>query len=198
MECHIHEALPIETQSRHPQRLSVAGSVLLDIVRFCAALVVAMGHFSEGPYAVRWPHLIRFAIDAVAIFFVLSGFVIRLITTISPVDARVYAVDRISRIYSVALPAVLFTFSVVLTLHILVPARSLELATYSIKTICLQLLANMTLLTQLWGMDITANFNSVFWSLCYECAYYAFYGIAFFGRGSSRNWALFLLGRVIK
>ena len=34
------------------------------------------------------------------------------------------------------------------------------------------------------------SFNSVFWSLSYECAYYAFYGIAFFGRGP---WKWFFL-----
>jgi peptidoglycan/LPS O-acetylase OafA/YrhL len=53
----------------------------------------------------------------------------------------------------------------------------------------------MTFTGSLWGLDVPMSFNSVFWSLCYECAYYAFYGVAFFGRGGWK-WVL-LIGLAI-
>ncbi len=175
-----------------PQRLSPAGSILLDIVRFGAALTVAVGHFTYGTYAIGWPQLTRYAIDAVSVFFVLSGFVIRLITTVSPVTARGYAVDRISRIYSIALPALLFTFGVAFTLHLsgLMPAPAFKTASF-------QFVANLFFVSQLWGMDIPASINDVFWSLSYECFYYLIYGVAFFGRGATRICSLIVLALLV-
>ncbi len=62
--------------------------------------------------------MLDLSVNAVAVFFVLSGFIIRHITSIRPMTAQKYAVDRLSRIYSVTLPAVLFACGVALLLHL--------------------------------------------------------------------------------
>ncbi len=127
--------------------------------------------------------MLNLAVSAVAVFFVLSGFVIRLITTVRPVTPRDYAVDRFSRIYSVTLPAVLFTCAVALLLHLVPSARLDQPVEFNLKTISAQSLANLSFTGSNWGLDFPISFNGVFWSLCYECAYYCFYGLAFFAKG---------------
>src|ERR1700731_4878409 len=95
---------------RTPQYLTAGPSIILDIVRFLAALTVAIGHVSQGYFTTGWPPiLMSFASGAVAVFFVLSGFMIRYITKVKYGDLRRYTVDRGARIYSVAIPAVALT-----------------------------------------------------------------------------------------
>ncbi len=165
-----------------------AGSVLLDVVRFAAAIAVAFGHLTGAEFSTHWPYMLTLAVDAVAIFFVLSGFVIRLISKARHMTAASYAVDRFSRIYSVLLPALLFTVAVVACLH-LFPSTRVPAPADSLRSLTLQFLACATFTGSLWGLDIPMSFNSVFWSLSYEWAYYSFYAIAFFAAvsGGSRS-----------
>jgi peptidoglycan/LPS O-acetylase OafA/YrhL len=164
----------------------------LDFTRFAAAVAVAFGHLTGEAFSVGWKYRLGLALDGVAIFFVLSGFVIRLVTTARPVRVRDYAIDRASRIYSVVLPAVTVTLLVLLIVHTIPPIRPLheslrgELSIESIKALGAQIAANLTFTAEAWGLDLPVSFNSVFWSLSYECTYYAIYGIAFFGRGKWR------------
>ena len=46
---------------------------------------------------------------AVCVFFVLSGFVMRYVTVTRVTTGRAYWIDRVSRMYSVVIPALLFT-----------------------------------------------------------------------------------------
>jgi peptidoglycan/LPS O-acetylase OafA/YrhL len=170
--------------------------MLLDIVRFAAALAVAFGHLTGQAFSIGWRYRLGLALDGVAVFFVLSGFVIRLVTTARPVQARDYVIDRASRIYSVVLPAVVFTLLVVLMLHVVTPTCQLHESLRSLespKKLATQIAANLTFTAEAWGLDIPVSFNSVFWSLSYECTYYAIYGIAFFGRGKWRVISLIAL-----
>ena len=90
--------------------LPAAPSILLDVVRLLAALTVAIGHLSQNYFTTGWPPvLMEYAQAAVAVFFVLSGFMIRYITRVKLGDFRRYAADRVTRIYSVALPALALT-----------------------------------------------------------------------------------------
>ncbi len=163
--------------------LSSAGSLILDIVRFGSAVAVVLGHMTFSQFSTGWPDLSRLASSAVAVFFVLSGFVIRLITTLRPVTFRTYAIDRFSRIFSVLVPALLLTVLVAVALH-LFPSRMGGLAPLSYRALGAQIIANITFTAELWGVDVPVSFNAVFWSLCYEWFYYCFYGAAFFARGT--------------
>ena len=96
-----------------PWRSRKASRPLLDLLRFTAALTVFLHH-------ANWLHLDGGALSwfrrdvghsAVVIFFVLSGYVIA--ATLRPgATALDYAIKRASRIYSVAVPAVLLTMAI--------------------------------------------------------------------------------------
>ncbi len=161
---------------------------MLHAIRLGAAIAVVVGHLSDAPFSTRWPYRLDLSVNAVAVFFVLSGFVIRLITTVRPVTVREYAVDRFSRIYSATLPAILFTCAVAGLLHLVPSTRLGGPVEFDLKTIGRQVLGNLTFTGSIWGLDLPVSFNQVFWSLCYECAYYCFYGVALFARGWAR-WA---------
>ena len=59
------------------RRLSASSSLVLDVVRFGAALVVAFGHVTQHYFSKGWRDFTGHAVEAVGVFFVLSGFVIR-------------------------------------------------------------------------------------------------------------------------
>jgi len=159
-------------------RLSQSGSLLLDIVRFTAAFVVLVHHFVADQFSKGWPHIGIFGHEAVCVFFVLSGFVIRFITVTRAGTIADYAIDRASRIYSVVVPALLFT---VLCEAI---AAFVNLALYNAirdpfpwSMVPAQMFANMTFTSQLWGYGISPLTNDPFWSLSYEVVYYIVYAL---------------------
>ncbi|QHN04247.1 acyltransferase [Granulicella sp. WH15] len=173
----------LQKQATQARPLTPAGSIALDVIRFGAAVAVVVGHLSNYPFSLHWPYLLKLALSAVAVFFVLSGFVIRLITKVRPIEARDYAIDRFSRLYSVTVPAVLFTLLAAFVLHLFPSTRLGSIVEFDLRKIAPQTLANLTFTAEIWGFDFPVSFNSVFWSLCYEFSYYCFYGLAFFGRG---------------
>ncbi len=176
----------VDLTGKYVRPVTPAGSVVLDAIRLGAAVAVVVGHLSNSPFSTRWPYRLSLSTSAVAVFFVLSGFIIRLTTTVRPVRAQDYAVSRLSRIYSVTLPAVLFSCAVALLLHLAPSTRLGRPVEFDLKTIGGQVLGNLTFTGSIWGLDLPVGFNQVFWSLCYECSYYFFYGVALFARGSVR------------
>ena len=190
---------------RKPNRLASGPSIFLDIVRFLAAATVAIGHLSLSCFTTGWPsYLLKWAEGAVAVFFVLSGFMIRYITTVKYGDLRRFAVDRIARIYSVALPAMALTVLFDrLSAHInpayynqnfagfverlpsFVPfAHTIVSHTWALRAF--RIILSLTMLSQSWFRDSSPLSNSPFWSLSYECVYYVAFGIALYLRGRKR------------
>jgi peptidoglycan/LPS O-acetylase OafA/YrhL len=87
-------------------------SIYLDILRVFAALYVMLFHIKTlqiGPAAIL-NKIPNHGHDAVILFFVLSGYVIAA-TTERKYSAgfREYILDRASRVYSVAIPALLLS-----------------------------------------------------------------------------------------
>lgn len=156
-------------------------SLYLDIVRFAAAMMVMIGHVSgmrltaglfwqAGPYGP----------EAVAIFFVLSGFVIGYVTDTREGSATDYAIARAARIYSVALPALAISF----VLDAIGMAARPELYTaawgYRANGQLLQAITGALFINQLWFLDIVPGSDLPYWSLGYEVPYYVIFGIAAF------------------
>ena len=87
-------------------------SLYLDALRFGAALIVLLSHFAyprftRGDYiAIREFNL---GSDAVVFFFVLSGLVIAYTADSKDRSAGRFAFNRLTRLYSVVLPAILLT-----------------------------------------------------------------------------------------
>ena len=168
-------------------------SLLLDIVRFAAAFMVAFGHISQGFFSQDTKNLTTYAYDAVSVFFVLSGFVIRYITRTRMGNLQSYAIDRVSRIYSVALPALLLTLLLDTVSYSANPGFYSKHWGQGLHHPVVGLVLNMLFLSQAWFQDISPLSNSPFWSLGYECVYYAVYGAAFYLMGRARVISLLLI-----
>ncbi len=93
--------------SSPPPALTPAFSLYLDLVRVLSAAAVVAAHFAyTGAVAPgAWGVASEMGREAVIVFFVLSGFVIAASTSQRRPDGRAYALSRLARLYSVALPA---------------------------------------------------------------------------------------------
>lgn len=87
-------------------------SSYLDLLRFVAALAVMLGHMDQDGIPMNWIPIAKFSHESVIIFFVLSGFIIYNNTKSKNINSKEYSIARTSRIYSVALPAIFFSFLV--------------------------------------------------------------------------------------
>ena len=167
-------------------KLNDSASLMLDIVRFSAAMVVFCYHFAQpiSQTGVRsWGAAGEYAVP---VFFVLSGFVIRFVTLSREHSLKEYLIDRASRIYSVTIPAVVLT----LVCYLLCLAINRELYNSLWGNVSnhvpIRVLVNLLFLSQAWGHGFTLLIDSPFWSLGYEIPYYVIYGLIFYLRGVRR------------
>ncbi|MCU1224251.1 MAG: putative acyltransferase [Edaphobacter sp.] len=165
--------------------ISPSSSLLLDIIRSGSAVVVLVGHLSQPSFSPGRRDLTKAATAAVVVFFLLSGFVIRYVTVRKPIPSVHYYVDRASRVYSVAIPAILLTLILDPISHAL--NRTLyENWIGNCDHLPLRILANLTFTSEIWTQKIYLLSNSPFWSLSFECVYYVLYGLAFYLTGIKR------------
>lgn len=155
----------------------------LDRCRVLAAITVFAGHLqSLGWFGA--PHtgaLWRAAHDAVVVFFVLSGLLIAHVTSTHYRDWRGYAIARTARIYSVAVPVVLFTWLLdSIALHfgqpVLGTANSYPVWQYAKAP--LHALLGWGFAGELWRNSLVPFSLAPYWSLSYEVWYYALFGVA--------------------
>lgn len=177
-------------------------SAYLDIVRFTAALTVFLGHaagkFWTGGFL--WP-LGSYGDTCVVVFFVLSGFVIGYVSDTKEKQWQEYAVNRVARLWSVVLPALLLTFVIDYAGVRIAPELYIDRPWFGGDMLPLRYLASLFLVQDFWGMGLTPGINQPFWSLSFEALYYVVFGVAFFAR-SRWKWvaiaiALVLSGPVI-
>jgi peptidoglycan/LPS O-acetylase OafA/YrhL len=175
------------------RKLPEATSVYLDLIRFVAAVAVAYGHLTQKYFSSGWAERTTLAVHAVGIFFVLSGFVVRYVTRLKRHSIGEYWIDRGARIYSVVLPAVLFTVVADTVSCLASPSFYLGNWSGNLDRPWLRLLTNLTFTSQVWSHSIALFSNGPFWSLSYECFYYALYGCFFYLSGTLRIGLLFLV-----
>lgn len=164
--------------------LTTSESVALDVIRVVAASVVAYAHLAKY-FSNGWANATVYARFAVIVFFVLSGFVIRYVTCRRSATLGRYLSDRASRIYSVAVPALLFTL---LTDTV---ARHINPASYApweadYTRPLLRIVANLLLCGRLWRHAIIPLSDGLFWSVNFEIVYYILYGCWFYLTGIQR------------
>jgi peptidoglycan/LPS O-acetylase OafA/YrhL len=158
-------------------------SLYLDFIRFFAAMLVFISHVPGFAGGWLW-QIAGFGHEAVVVFFVLSGFVIAFVVYDKKESAIQYAASRLSRIYSVALPALLLT----LTLYYSADAinhESLESLNQKLGDPIWTTLAALTFTNQSWIASPVFS-NLPYWSLGYEVLYYVFFGVLAFCTGFSR------------
>ncbi|WP_286266990.1 acyltransferase family protein [Thalassotalea atypica] len=165
-------------------------SVYLDFIRFAAALAVFVSHVPGFAGGWLW-QVAGFGHEAVVIFFVLSGFVISYVVFEKQESAIKYTVSRLSRIYSVAIPALFLTLSLYYLGQEVNQAAFVSL-NEKLNDPILTLISAFTFTNQSWLASPVFS-NLPYWSLGYEVLYYLFFGILVYSRGNKR---VMLLGLV--
>lgn len=168
--------------------MSPALSSYLELVRVVATLIVFVSHSSAmyGPFAeIAW--LDRLGRDGVVIFFVLSGYVISWCAAERDRHLVDYAVNRASRIYSVAVPGLLLALAVTWLAHGLQPAAALD---YRLQKLWAYVPIYLGFAGNFWYLNETPPNNFPYWSLYCEVWYYVMFAVWFYGRGAWRWLAL--------
>ena len=155
-------------------------SIYLDLLRFSSAMIVVIYHMKThdiGPESIL-KFIPARGHDFVILFFVLSGYVISAtVDRKKDQTLKEYALDRMARVYSVAIPALLLS----LLLAFIFGQPMIELG----KVIC-----NFFFLGQVGFEGIYPFFNVPYWSLCYEVMYYIGFGCFIFLTGYMRIFSL--------
>ncbi|MDO8450887.1 MAG: acyltransferase [Rhodoferax sp.] len=177
---------------RQAAGLPLALSLYLDLVRFLAALCVFITHAKYPRFTDGWLDSVgRYGSDAVMIFFVLSGLVIAHVTQTKERDIETYAVARLARLWSVALPALLLSFVADSVGRRLYPPIY-DGPWYQGDHAALRLLANAVFQGQSWFANLLPFTNTPYWSLGYEFWYYVIFAAGHFLNGPVR-WAVLAL-----
>lgn len=164
-------------------------SAYLDVLRFGAALIVFLGHASTGYMTggIFW-QLAGYGDTCVMVFFVLSGFVIGYVADTKDVNWQLYASNRLARLWSVVLPALVLTFAVDL-IGVSVAPKIYAGPWYFGDHLILRYIASMTMLHEVWHLYLVPGINGPFWSLTYEVIYYLVFGVLVFFK-SNKRWLL--------
>lgn len=161
-------------------------SLYLDLVRFGAALAVVMTHLAypdlSGGMLLPWRQAGN---DAVMVFFVLSGFVIAHVAHEKEHDVRAYAVSRLARLWSVAVPALLITLLLDQAGRMLDPA-AYAAWWYQASDPLGRMLRALSFTNEIWFSSIRPFSNGPWWSLGYEALYYAIFAAISYFRGAKR------------
>lgn len=163
-------------------------SIYLDVMRFIAAVLVFVSHVPGFAGGWLW-QFAGFGHEAVVIFFVLSGFVIAYVVFERKEGPLKYSVSRLSRIYSVALPALLLTVLLYYIGNALNPDAFISL-NQKLKDPLVTFISSLFFLNQSWFAYPVFS-NLPYWSLGYEVLYYLFFGIIIYIGGVKR--VIFLL-----
>ena len=156
-------------------------SAFLDLTRTLAALTVFLAHLSKPQFGGAPLSVFgELSHSAVIVFFVLSGFVISWAAERDG-GAREYTLNRASRIYSVALPALALTWVTDNFLILHYPGTINPI--YQYEAVWKYLPLFLTFSSDFWFLSEDAFSNIPYWSLCYEVWYYVVFGALVFGRG---------------
>ncbi|MBB3661074.1 peptidoglycan/LPS O-acetylase OafA/YrhL [Rhizobium sp. BK650] len=153
-------------------------SIYLDLLRLAAAVIVFLSHahvfllpsIKIGP--LGWGR------EAVAVFFVLSGFVISYVGQVSEKEWRQYLVARLARIMPVALLAIAAIFVAdSIGMHANAPYYDFINTGFFTPVSVEAALAYVTFTNQLWFAHAVFGSGEPYWSLGFEVQYYLFYGL---------------------
>ncbi len=164
-------------------------SLFLDLLRLAAALFVVASHASwkkiSGGVIPQFP-----GHAAVMVFFVLSGYVVAYAVATRERTLERYTLSRLSRLFSVVIPALALTAALDAAGTSMVPALyAPEHQTDALGRIAMAAL----FVNQIWFLDVTVLSNEPFWSLPYEFWYYALFGASYYLRGRVRVVAMSLI-----
>jgi len=165
-------------------------SLVLDALRFLAAACVLLDHLTSSPLTENaLPGRVGAYGDiSVTIFFVLSGFVIAHVVGRNERDAATYAMARLSRLYSVVLPALVVTLLADTLGAALNPGFYAEQKVMWTPPSLGGYAASLFFVNEFRGLGLNGLMpggNAPFWSLSFEACYYALAGLVLF---APRRW----------
>ncbi len=166
-------------------------SLYLDVLRLVGALMVVIAHWAFPRFTGSdhmWARQHDLGGDGVVIFFVLSGLLIAYTAEKRASEgASLFAADRLSRLWSVALPALML--GIVLDLFGQAAAPSIYASVgYEGGVSWQNLLAGATFTNEVWFFSAQPGSNGPYWSLGYEAWYYAIFAGFFFAPNRWRWW----------
>jgi peptidoglycan/LPS O-acetylase OafA/YrhL len=168
-------------------------SLYLDGVRLLAALLVFASHAAYPRLGGEWLSIFRlFGHDAVIVFFVLSGYVISYVSHNKEHSLTIYSISRLSRLYSVALPALIITIIVDLAGSSIDPGLY-NGSHYESNMPIIRFIANLLFINEISFYSIRAFGNGAYWSLGYEFWYYVLFGLYFYINTKYKWWLLSLV-----
>lgn len=165
-------------------------STYIDFLRILLASWVVLGHMhSRG--LVKLPQgdwIAANGHEAVLLFFVMSGLVVAASAQDRHHSLSSYLVARCSRIYVVAVPALLITLGLdLLTLEQFPAARqSAHYPAWQYDNPLSHLGLHLAFLGQSWQWHVTPFSNLPYWSLTYEFWFYLLYGVVRYQAGWKR------------
>ena len=165
----------------------------LDLLRFGAAFVVLLSHFAytrftDGQYS--FIRELNLGSDAVVLFFVLSGFVITFAATQKDKTAGPFAFSRLTRLWSVAIPALALALVFDGWGVKVNPEFYLDAPYYNAVGALEYWWRGLTFSSHWAGDTLRLGSNGPYWSLSYEAAYYIAFGIFLYLSGLLRWLAL--------
>jgi peptidoglycan/LPS O-acetylase OafA/YrhL len=158
-------------------------SLYIDALRFISALLVILYHSGFTEIANGFPGVLgHFGNEAVMVFFVLSGFVIAYASRAHD-NLSGYMIARLSRLWSVVIPALVLTAVVGCLGSQLNPqyyhARVIDNSLAAFSSAAL-------FLNQVWDAQYAPGLDYPFWSVCYEFWYYVVFAAAIYLKGTLR------------
>ena len=179
------EQLADTSNQPKPGAIAPGLSLYLELLRLFAATEVVLFHVNGFPllggHRAAWN---AFGHEAVVVFFVLSGFVIAFAAETRERTVKTYAVSRLTRIYSVALPCLLLTLLFDRIGQALVPQLYAGLVTDGSALV--RLMLGGLFLNESWTVSAQMFSNTPYWSIAYEFWYYAVFAGLFYFRGWMR------------
>jgi peptidoglycan/LPS O-acetylase OafA/YrhL len=164
-------------------------SLYLDVMRFTAAAAVFFSH-SFDLYHINIPILSGYGPESVAVFFVLSGYVIAYVSEEKETSLRDYFKARAVRIYSVIIPALVLTWAVDFI------GQTVNFDFYHVKNNIHDhslgsFLQILSFSGELLNRHVVFGSDEPLWSIGFECIYYLIFGLLFFIRKPA-GWILSL------
>jgi peptidoglycan/LPS O-acetylase OafA/YrhL len=163
-------------------------SLHLDALRALAAIAVVVSHFAYPRFSggdFLWVRDLNIGSDAVMLFFVLSGFVIAYAAAEKDRTAGTFLFNRLTRIYSVALPAVVLTF-VLDRCGVALDPAAYDGWWYEGSYPLARALTALTFTNEIGFTHIRIGSNGPYWSLAYEVWYYVIFAAVMFLSGARR------------
>jgi peptidoglycan/LPS O-acetylase OafA/YrhL len=169
--------------SEYSQPLPALFSASLDLMRLIAAMGVFVSHLCRPEYSTalgRYQPFVGDGHEWVVVFLVISGFVVAHSTMSRKIPLVQFAVKRLTRLWSVLLPALAVTAGVEIAL------RFQSGNSFGWLDEAMVFLARNGLtalfLNEVWFLSAAPALNKPLWSISYEFWFYAFFAAAVFPR----------------